>query len=129
MLGDTDCNHTADSCKCNQSGHSPMMSNIQDRPAAAGGTGCTGHSHFCILSWSAMIWALTAAAAAACSVNFRGRSHLELKSTLYCFVLDTNIKKKLAEVCKNSLVSSKTESQRFTPQSHSTLALLQRSFL
>lgn len=127
MLGYTGCNHTADSCKCNQSGHSPMRSNIQDRPAAAGGTGCTGHSHFCILNWSAMIWALTAAAAA-CSVNFQGRSHLELKSTFFCFVLATN-NKKLAEVCKNSLVSSKTESQRFTPQSHSSLALLQSSFL
>lgn len=76
MVGDTGCNHTADNCrhKLLQSGRSPMESNTQDRPAVAGGTGCTGHSRFCMLSWTAMICALTAvAAAAACSLNSRGR--------------------------------------------------------
>lgn len=80
VVEDTGYSHTADNCKHKllQSGRSPMESNTQNRPAAAGGTGCTGHSRFCMLSRTAMIYGLTAvaAAAAACSLNSRGREQL-----------------------------------------------------
>lgn len=71
VVGDTVYNHTADRRSHNrlQSDRSPRMSNTQDQPAA--GTGCTAHSCFCIPSWTATICALTAAAA--CSLNSRGR--------------------------------------------------------
>lgn len=79
VVEDTGYSHTADNCnhKLLQSGRSPTESNTQNRPAAAGGTGCTGHSRFYTLSRTAMICGLTAAAAAAaCSLNSRGREQL-----------------------------------------------------
>lgn len=94
VVGDTGCSHTADNCrhKLLQSGRSPMESNTQNRPAAAGGTGCTGRSRFCMLSWTAMIYGLTAvAAAAACSLNSRGRKQLSWNPPINCFLLQTQI--------------------------------------
>lgn len=48
VVGDTVCNHTADSYSHTllQSGRSPRRGNSPDKPVA--GTGCTGHSWECM---------------------------------------------------------------------------------
>lgn len=114
---DTGCSHTADRCKCSQSGQSPKRSSSQDT-SAAGGTGCS-RSHFCILSWTAQAWRLTAAAA--CSLNWREPKGLKLHG----WAADTQ----KGGGCDHSLVCRQTESQSFSAQSHSALTLLQGPLL
>lgn len=67
-------NHTEDKCNHTflQSDHTPMRSNTLDTLAV--GTGHTGRSRICILSWTAMTVCFLTAVAAACFLSWeRGK--------------------------------------------------------
>lgn len=116
---DTGCSRRADSHRDSQSGQSPRRSSNQGTSAAAAGTGCTAHSHSGSLSWIARACCLTAAAA--CSLNWRGRQHLKLHRCAAHTNQDSG--------CDNSLVGCQTESQSFAPQAHGALTLVQGPLL
>lgn len=108
LVGDTVCNHTADSCSHTllQSGRSPRRNNTQDMPAA--GTGCTGHSCVCIQS---LIATICLSAAAVCSLNSQKEKETHCSTPpIIWLVLQAQINqladKGSKDFEKNSLVSS-----------------------
>lgn len=107
----TGCNRTSDR-KHSRSGRSPRRGSSQGTSA---GTGCTGRSRSCSLSWTAQPWSLTAVGV--CSLNLRGREGLKPH-----LVLQTH---QMFGLCLHSLVGRQTEPQSFATQPHSTLTLLQ----